>query len=347
MKAIKGIASNIAKDIVSTQKELNSLLQGIVISVKTDGWVFDTENGIYSYPVQVQGLTGEEMISVSLYKDTTTTDNVIEFYDVNITDVDTSVNLLTITATAVPTEAFSIVVMGIMNVDDGLDDVKKTLDDTKSSIGDMNTLDKNIGASDLVGAMNSVFQLGNENKATFVSNLNAMGIEADTSETWQALLEKQASTGAGVTIDYIAEPHDINKEYESGDSVVYGDYLYRCKEVTSGEFDDTKWEQIYLTTPYEDFVNKLNSNLSYNYETGNFQDLYGSKTATISVENGCTYLYASVWSESTFTGCDILEDICSTTNSGATCHVYVVKANSDTITATSHTNDPRVFLKLG
>ena len=92
---------------------------------------------------------------------------------------------------------------------------------------------------------------------------------------------------------------------------------------------------------------KENSNLSYNYETGNFKDLTGADSKSVTVENGSTYLYASVWSETTFAGCEILEDFISTGSAGATCHVYVIKATSDTITVKSHSSDPRVFLKIG
>lgn len=47
-----------------------------------------------------------------------------------------------------------------------------------------------IKADNVVGAINEVFQSGNEKKQKLVSNLVAMGIEADTSDTWETLLDK-------------------------------------------------------------------------------------------------------------------------------------------------------------
>lgn len=76
-------------------------------------------------------------------------------------------------------------------------------------------------------------------------------------------------------------------------------------------------------------------------------DLTGKDINSITVENGHTYMYASVWSETTFTGCEILDEFSSKGSAGAVCHVYIVKATSDIITVKSHSSDPRVFLKLG
>lgn len=47
-----------------------------------------------------------------------------------------------------------------------------------------------IEADNVIGAINEVFQSGNEKKGKLVENLVAMGIEASTDETWESLLNK-------------------------------------------------------------------------------------------------------------------------------------------------------------
>lgn len=75
------------------------------------------------------------------------------------------------------------------------------IDDT---IGDVKGMKAELDVSDLSAAIVKVFQLGNENKQTLVSNLIAMGVEADTSETWESLLAKVltiSSGGSGGTVE--------------------------------------------------------------------------------------------------------------------------------------------------
>lgn len=66
----------------------------------------------------------------------------------------------------------------------------------KEYIGNTDNPDSGMGfvegieADNVVGAINEVFQSGNEKKQKLVSNLVAMGIEADTSDTWETLLDK-------------------------------------------------------------------------------------------------------------------------------------------------------------
>lgn len=45
----------------------------------------------------------------------------------------------------------------------------------------------------------------------------------------------------------LAEPHNPNKQYKSGDIVVRSGKLYLCTEDTSGAFDISAWEEKYLT----------------------------------------------------------------------------------------------------
>lgn len=65
------------------------------------------------------------------------------------------------------------------------------------AIGDVKGMKAELGVSDLSDAIVKVFQLGNENKQTLVSNLIAMGVEADTSETWESLLAKVLTISSG------------------------------------------------------------------------------------------------------------------------------------------------------
>ena len=58
--------------------------------------------------------------------------------------------------------------------------------DTSGDIG----FAEGIESDNIVDAINEVFQSGSEKKQRLVSNLIAMGIQADTSETWEALLDK-------------------------------------------------------------------------------------------------------------------------------------------------------------
>lgn len=72
------------------------------------------------------------------------------------------------------------------------------------AIGDVKGMKAELDVSDLSAAIVKVFQLGNENKQTLVSNLIAMGVEADTSETWESLLAKVltiSSGGSGGTVE--------------------------------------------------------------------------------------------------------------------------------------------------
>ena len=73
-----------------------------------------------------------------------------------------------------------------------------------NAVGDINTMKAELNVSDLSAAIVKVFQLGNENKQTLVSNLVAMGVEADTSETWESLLAKVltiSSSGSSGTVE--------------------------------------------------------------------------------------------------------------------------------------------------
>ena len=73
-----------------------------------------------------------------------------------------------------------------------------------NAVGDINTMKATLDVSDLSAAIVKVFQLGNETKQTLVSNLVAMGVEADTSETWESLLAKVltiSSGGSGGTVE--------------------------------------------------------------------------------------------------------------------------------------------------
>ena len=68
-----------------------------------------------------------------------------------------------------------------------------------NAVGDINTMKATLDVSDLSAAIVKVFQLGNENKQTLVSNLVAMGVEADTSETWESLLAKVLTISSGAS----------------------------------------------------------------------------------------------------------------------------------------------------
>ena len=59
-------------------------------------------------------------------------------------------------------------------------------DNTDSGIGFI----EGIEADNVIGAINEVFQLGNEKKNKLVENLVAMGINASTDDTWEELLNK-------------------------------------------------------------------------------------------------------------------------------------------------------------
>lgn len=69
-----------------------------------------------------------------------------------------------------------------------------------NAVGDINTMKATLDVSDLSAAIVKVFQLGNENKQTLVSNLVAMGVEADTSETWESLLAKVLTISSGGSV---------------------------------------------------------------------------------------------------------------------------------------------------
>ncbi len=61
-----------------------------------------------------------------------------------------------------------------------------------------------IKADNVVGAINEVFQSGNKKKQKLVSNLVAMGIEADTSDTWEQLLDKMPMVFGSIYDAFVA-----------------------------------------------------------------------------------------------------------------------------------------------
>ena len=69
-----------------------------------------------------------------------------------------------------------------------------------NAVGDINGMKTELDVSDLSAAIVKVFQLGNKHKQTLVSNLIAMGVEADTSETWESLLAKLLTISSGGSV---------------------------------------------------------------------------------------------------------------------------------------------------
>ena len=66
-----------------------------------------------------------------------------------------------------------------------------------NAVGDINGMKAELDVSDLSAAIVKVFHLGNKHKQTLVSNLIAMGVEADTSDTWESLLAKLLTISSG------------------------------------------------------------------------------------------------------------------------------------------------------
>lgn len=64
-------------------------------------------------------------------------------------------------------------------------------------VGDVDTMKEAVGESDLSAAIVKAFQLGNKHKQTLVSNLIALNVEADTSESWDSLLSKLLTISSG------------------------------------------------------------------------------------------------------------------------------------------------------
>lgn len=69
-----------------------------------------------------------------------------------------------------------------------------------NAVGDINGMKAELDVSDLSAAIVKVFHLGNKHKQTLVSNLIAMGVEADTSETWESLLAKLLTISSGGSV---------------------------------------------------------------------------------------------------------------------------------------------------
>lgn len=82
-------------------------------------------------------------------------------------------------------------VEGVTNVN------SQILDD---AVGDINGMKTELDVSDLSAAIVKVFHLGNKHKQTLVSNLIAMGVEADTSDTWESLLAKLLTISSGGSV---------------------------------------------------------------------------------------------------------------------------------------------------
>lgn len=98
-------------------------------------------------------------------------------------------------------------------------------------VGNVDTMKEAVGESDLSAAIVKAFRLGNKHKQTLVSNLIAIGVEADTSESWDVLLNKllTVSTGASVgTIDErlnCGEVYHIPEGYHDGTGTVTANSL--------------------------------------------------------------------------------------------------------------------------
>ncbi len=61
-----------------------------------------------------------------------------------------------------------------------------------------------IEADNVIDAINQVFALGNEKKQQLVSNLIAMGVQADTSDTWEELLDKMSMVFESIYDAFVA-----------------------------------------------------------------------------------------------------------------------------------------------
>ena len=91
-----------------------------------------------------------------------------------------------------------------------------------ADVGNLKDMNSEIGASTMVEALNLTFQSGNEKRGILASNLVAMGVEADASETWDILLPKvkDISTGVDTSNDTVVAEvllegytaHDANQE---------------------------------------------------------------------------------------------------------------------------------------
>lgn len=91
-----------------------------------------------------------------------------------------------------------------------------------ADVGNLEDMNSEIGASTMVEALNLTFQSGNEKRGILASNLVAMGVEADASETWDILLPKvkDISTGVDTSNDTVVAEvllegytaHDANQE---------------------------------------------------------------------------------------------------------------------------------------
>ncbi len=84
-----------------------------------------------------------------------------------------------------------------------------------------------IEADNVIDAINEVFQSGNEKKSKLVENLVAMGIEASTDETWEALLGKIQNISADV-IHYLGE--------RNSSDLTNDEYTYNLKELYPDDY---------------------------------------------------------------------------------------------------------------
>ena len=113
------------------------------------------------------------------------------------------------------------------------------IDETFGNVEEMKTA---LGVENVSDALVKVFQLGNKHKQTLVSNLIAMGIEADTSESWDDLLAKMGDgSAASVTSEEIklncGDVYTIPKGYHDGTGTVVANSLASQTQATATASD--------------------------------------------------------------------------------------------------------------
>ena len=128
-----------SSDITNLQDDVTTLqnqAKGIILSVPEANW--STSGSGYVNTLTVNGITGNETLTASLYDTGSLTEAEITTFDEIITKMETKTNQIVLTASEKPTVSFSIVLTGEFSINNqgfsNLGDVQKSIDTVNNRV---------------------------------------------------------------------------------------------------------------------------------------------------------------------------------------------------------------------
>ena len=170
-----GAAFMDSSEITTLQDDVSTLqtqTKGIIVTVPSTGW--SQSGNLYTQSVYIEGLSGNETLSASLYDDGNLTDTEITLFDEVINKIEVRENHVVFTAFKKPAVTILVSLIGIVNVNfegfTNLSDLRTNISNIEGSIGTSDI--SNIGDGKITGAISTVNSTANTNK-TNISSLNS------------------------------------------------------------------------------------------------------------------------------------------------------------------------------